>query len=282
MALHQRIYGALDLYRRWERQHWQADAVDLRIDIRQWRRLTDDERRRWYWLAGFSHFRDSELEAVATLSRLVPCVSNADQRCYLGTQIADEARHSRFFIRYHAEVLDAAPLKPKVSTSMSAAYQELTFALTRELSERAAAAPGDASALAQAVVHFFIVLEGTLAMATFSTLRRVLDRSQMLPGLRRGLAFAQRDEVRHVRFGVSLLDAIFAADPKARDAVAEHVSRVLPLLRKVFEPQAERAAAISALGLDPTQRRTEAFGYLSRHLGLVGLSGPTVEGATLS
>jgi hypothetical protein len=28
MARHQPIYGALDLYRRWERQHWQADAVD--------------------------------------------------------------------------------------------------------------------------------------------------------------------------------------------------------------------------------------------------------------
>jgi CRP-like cAMP-binding protein len=36
---------------------------------------------------------------------------------------------------------------------MSGPYHELTLALTRELSERAAAAPGDASALARAAVH---------------------------------------------------------------------------------------------------------------------------------
>jgi hypothetical protein len=213
---------------------------------------------------------------------MVSCVSEADQRCYLGVQIADEARHFYFFLRYHAEVLDTAPLTSDLPASMSGAYHELTFALTRESSEHAVAAPGDASALARAVFHFFIILEGTLAMATFSTLKRVLDRSQMLPGLRRGITFAQRDEVRHVQFGVSLLDGLFAVDPKARSAVAEHAARLLPLLHKVFEPQPERVAAISALGLDPMQRRAEAFAYLSRHLRLLGLSSPAFDGAVLS
>jgi ribonucleoside-diphosphate reductase beta chain len=278
MAADRSVATPLELYRRWERQHWQADAIDLRTDAQQWQSLTEEERRRWYWLAGFSHFRDSELEAVATLSRLLPCLSHADQRCYLATQIADEARHSRFFLRYHAEVLDLAPVRSGAPPSMSPAYQELTFGLPRELGERAAAAPHDASELAQAVVHFFIILEGTLAMATFSMLRRVLDRSRIFPGLKHGLTSAQRDEVRHVQFGVSLLDALFAADPKARDAVAGHLARVLPLLCKVFEPQAERAAAMSALGLDPIQRRTEAFEHLSRQLEVIGLR-DAVQGA---
>jgi ribonucleotide reductase beta subunit family protein with ferritin-like domain len=281
MAADRRISTPSELYRRWEQQHWQADEIDLTTDAQQWRGLTDEERRKWYWLAGLSHFRESELEAITTLARLVPGLPHADQRCYLGTQIADEARHSRFFMRYHSEVLETAPLSG-APPSMSAAYQELTFDLPRDLSERAAAAPHDASDLARVVVHFFIILEGTLAMATFSTLRRVLERSRIFPGLQQGLTLTQRDEVRHVQFGLSLLDTLFAADSKARDAVAAHVARVLPLLRRIFEPQAGRAAALSTLGLDPAQRRTEAFAHLSRHLGMVGLSCPSEEGALLS
>jgi ribonucleoside-diphosphate reductase beta chain len=270
-----------DLYRRWEQQHWQADAIDLTTDAREWRSLTDEKRRRWYWLAGFSHFRDSEQEAVLALSRLVPCLPQADQRCYLGTQIADESRHSRFFLRYHSEVLEAATLPSGLTISLSGTYRTLVLDLTEELTERAAATPRDMSALAAAVIHFFIVVEGALAMATFSTLRRVLEISRIFPGLQRGLMLAHRDEVRHVQFGVSLLYALFATDSAARDAAAAHLDRVIPLLRKVLEPQAERAAMLSALGIDPAQRRTDAFAHLSHHLGLIGLTSP-VQGAVPS
>jgi ribonucleoside-diphosphate reductase beta chain len=259
------------LYRRWEEHHWQADAVDVSRDRHDWMSLSDDGRREWYWLAGFSHFRASEIEAVLVLSRLLPCFERSDQRCYLGTQIADEARHAYFFQRYHDEVLEAAPLVSGPS-SPSASYQDLFFNITRELTDRAAASPRDRSALVEAVVHFFIILEGALAMATLSTIRRVLERTDLFPGLRRGLIFAQRDEVRHVQFGVATLDELFAANPEARDAADAHLTRVLPILGKVLEPQRERAAALSALGLDPLQRRTDAFAQLDHHLRQVGLS----------
>jgi len=265
------------LYERWERQHWQAQAIDFTQDRRDWTELSDKERKQWYWLAGFSHFRESEVQALLSLGALLPCLPRADQRFFLATQIADEGRHAYFFERFHREVLDANRIDERARPAISPTYERLFLTLTADLSRAAAARPEDCAALAVAVVHIFIVLEGSIALATFSTVRRVLERVKLFPGLLEGLTYAQRDEVRHAQFGLAVLMDLVEAYPTARDAAVDHVREILPLFSRVLEPQADRMAVLSSLGLDPFDRRSSAFGHLQRQLQVMGIGSEMLD-----
>jgi ribonucleoside-diphosphate reductase beta chain len=160
-----------DLYRKWEGQHWKAAAINLSKDRDDWLGLTEHERWQWYWLAGFSHFRKSETHAVVLLSILLPCLVRPDQQHFLGTQIGDEARHAHFFERFYREVVLSA--LPDGELTISPIYQRLfiespTIATQNLVNNRSH------DNLAVAAFHVFILLEGSIALASFSVIRRLL------------------------------------------------------------------------------------------------------------
>jgi ribonucleotide reductase beta subunit family protein with ferritin-like domain len=272
-----------DLYGRWERQHWHAQEVDFARDRRDWLALTDHERWQWYWLAGFSHFRRSETHGLVCLATLLPCLRRPDQQLVLGTQIADESRHALFFERFHREVLDAAvPGARQGQSGISAAYQALFIDCAAALARKAANEPSPQN-LAAAVLHIFIVLEGALALASFSVIRRLLSRVGLFPGLLLGMTHAHRDEVRHAQLGVALLQDILDREPSARGAAAAQLEAALPLFSEVLNPRPERKAILESLGLNPYERRERAFAHLQRHLRALdldaGLVAPWLDGA---
>src|SRR5947209_8393247 len=156
-----------ELYRRWERQHWNAQAVDFVKDRCDWLELTDQERWQWYWLAGLSHFRRSETHAVVCLATLLPCLPRPSQQHFLGTQIADEARHAYFFERFHEEVLLAElPTPPHGQLTVSPTYQCLFLDSVTEVVQKAANDPNGTN-VAIAAFQIFVILEGSIALATF-------------------------------------------------------------------------------------------------------------------
>jgi ribonucleoside-diphosphate reductase beta chain len=267
----------LDLYQQWERQHWVAQEIDFSRDRADWLALTDQERWQWFWLAGFSHFRQSETAAVVCLASLLPCLPRSEQQRFLGTQIADECRHAVFFERFHREVLSAAlPTVEQGSLSISPAYRALFFDLATE-AVRQAVSDGSFSKLAIAAFQIFIVLEGSIALASFSVIRRLLAKTDRFPGLLAGMTHAHQDEVRHAQFGVSLLREIFAEDPSARDAVADHMRKILPLFSEVLQPRQARKDILQALGLNPLERRQRAFAHLQRHADALGMRGDVID-----
>jgi ribonucleoside-diphosphate reductase beta chain len=251
------------LYSRWERQHWSAHAIDLEKDRHDWLTITDDERWRWYWLAGFSHFRQSELHGLVCLTVLLPVLPCVAQQHFLSTQISDEGRHAYFFERFHNEVLSTAA--PTGELSISQTYQQLAIDMLMESCTVAAKMPSNAH-LARAALHAFIIMEGSFALASFSVIRRLLSKLQRFPGLREGMAFVHRDEVRHAQFGLSVLRHIFTEEPSARDAAADYMKELLPLFCRLLEPRPGRSAVLESLGLDPLARRRKAFSLLQRHL----------------
>src|SRR5262245_38250093 len=96
-----------ELFRRWERQSWCAHSIDLSEDREQWLALDAAERWQWFCLAGFAHFRISEIHGMDCLTAFVRAMPRPEDRMYLATQVADEARHAAFFSRYYAEVVAA-------------------------------------------------------------------------------------------------------------------------------------------------------------------------------
>jgi ribonucleoside-diphosphate reductase beta chain len=214
-------------------------------------------------LAGFYHFRQSELHGLVCTATLLPVLPRADQQHFLSTQIADEGRHAYFFERFHHEVLSAAA--PGGELSISPTYQQLAIDLPMESCMTAGRMPSSAN-LARAALHGFVVMEGSIALATFSVVRRLLSKLGRFPGLLQGMTFAHQDEVRHAQFGLSLLQHIFVEDPLARDAAADYMEELLPLFCRLMEPRPERKAILESFGINPLARRQKAFSLLQRHL----------------
>src|SRR4051794_32050512 len=90
------------LYLLWERQQWQTQAIDFSKDREDWWGFPEEERfQRMYGLSSFFIGEQKVAEELGPIMRAAP---TEDQKVFLCTQIADEARHVRFFERFYREV----------------------------------------------------------------------------------------------------------------------------------------------------------------------------------
>src|SRR4051794_30744220 len=98
-----RLLSYKQLYQLWERQQWATQDLDFSRDRVDWNeRFDDDERfQRMYGLSSFFIGEQKVAEELGPIMRAAP---TEDQRIFLCTQIADEARHVRFFERFYQEV----------------------------------------------------------------------------------------------------------------------------------------------------------------------------------
>ena len=92
-----------ELYLLWERQQWQTQELDFSRDREDWHERIDDEER-FQRMYGLSSFFIGEQKVAEELGPIMRAAPTEDQKIFLCTQIADEARHVRFFERFYREV----------------------------------------------------------------------------------------------------------------------------------------------------------------------------------
>src|SRR5205809_2196189 len=91
------------LYELWERQHWATQDLDFSQDRVDWHeRIPADEKVQR--LFGLSAFFTGEQRVTDELGPIMRACPTEEQRIFLSTQIADEARHVQFFNRFYDEV----------------------------------------------------------------------------------------------------------------------------------------------------------------------------------
>src|SRR5918911_1038689 len=92
-----------ELYELWERQQWATQDLDFSQDRTDWQeRIPDDEKMQR--LFGLSAFFVGEQRVTDELGPIMRACPREEQRVFLSTQIADEARHVQFFNRFYSEV----------------------------------------------------------------------------------------------------------------------------------------------------------------------------------
>jgi len=92
-----------ELYMLWERQQWRTQDLDFSQDRRDWHEKFDEDER-FQRMYGLSSFFIGEQKVAEELGPIMRAAPTEDQRIFLCTQIADEARHVRFFERFYQEV----------------------------------------------------------------------------------------------------------------------------------------------------------------------------------
>src|SRR5256885_971827 len=91
------------LYRRWEKQQWAVSDLDFSQDKADWLSLPEGIRQ--VTQNTMTLFFIGEQAVTDTLAPLLHAAPREDERVFLATQIADEARHTVFFQRFFGEVL---------------------------------------------------------------------------------------------------------------------------------------------------------------------------------
>jgi hypothetical protein len=270
-----------DLYKRWERGNWRATELDFSQDVVDFNeKLTPEQRRSALWL--YTLFFHGEDSVTDNLSPYIDAAPLEEQKYFLATQQADEARHAVFFHRFMHEVVGVGDRS--IGSTLRATDSEITWGhrkVFRRLDRMADELRADRSKpqLARAITLYHVIVEASLAQPGQHMIERYLEELDLLPGFREGMRNVAHDEQRHIAFGVKLLADLYSEDPeRIGDAVVGTLREVLPWTAAVAKPPGWDMTYMTAFGFDYDDLGEEGARSLEQKLRSVGLPLDTLPG----
>lgn len=273
----ERRAGPAELYQRWEAQQWSAAALDFSEDRTHWDVI--DPGMRAELMRPFSLFFMGEQLVADTLAPFVTAAPTEEERIFLATQLADEARHTVFFGRFFHEVLGAPPgLRPALGFARAEDVPGFDQIFRRDLTavaDRLRADPGDLGTFVEGVTLYHMIVEGMLALTGQMFLLRLFRDVGLMPAFTAGFTAVARDESRHVNYGVWALRRA-ARTPELIDRIANAVVRWAEPAAEILEaPDREWVlppeTTPEQLQLDPREVRNFATRSLGRRLRAAGI-----------
>jgi hypothetical protein len=251
----------VDLYRRWEKGNWRAMEIDFSKDAEQWQtEFTEFDRKAALW--NYSLFFWGEDAVADGLAPYIDAAPLEEQKYFLATQQADEARHAVFFNRFMREVVgiggnSVGDSLARIEPQLSWGFKKV-FARLERMCDELRADPS-IPRLAAGVALYHVIIEATLAQPGQHFITSYLTDRDLLPGFRAGMENVAADEQRHIGFGVKLLHDLRQMDPEVPHAVADLLREVLPWTIGVLVPP----------GWD--ERYINTFGFEFEDLGVEGI-----------
>ena len=212
------------LFMRWQRQHWSTEDFDFTEDAKQWAdpdMFTEDERR--FLEFGFSEFFLGEERVTLELLPFAIAAPTHEAKVFLTTQISDEAKHTVFWNGFYREVfgIEAGSLGEMIDKQryvVNEDWETLFDGILHECAEDLRKDPSDFPSLVRGITVYMIVIEGMLALTAARFMIKSMRERGWFPGFTAGFTAVNRDESRHVGFGVKFLaDAIKADRANAQD-----------------------------------------------------------------
>jgi len=270
------LLGYDELYNLWERQQWSTQDLDFTQDRVDWHeRISREERyQRMYGLSSFFIGEQKVAEELGPMMRAAP---TEEMRIFLCTQIADEARHVRFFNRFYDEVgvLESDNLQGRLEETSAHLNPQFNVLFDEHLSSRVdqlARKPEDLEALVEAVTLYHMIIEGMLALTGQHFITEYNEQQGTLPGFVDGFTKIARDEHRHVAFGARFLREMAQEDNKYGDAITRTLTEVAPIADGVLQPKWYVEGETEVLGATMEETRAFAMKALERRLKVIGLA----------
>ncbi len=271
------LLGYEELYNLWERQQWATQDIDFTQDRVDWHeRIPEEERfQRMYGLSSFFIGEQKVAEELGPMMRAAP---TEEMRIFLCTQIADEARHVRFFNRFYDEVgvLEADNLKDRLeetSQHLNPKFNVLFDEILKGRVDILARDPGNLVTLVEAITVYHMIIEGMLALTGQHFITEYNEEQGTLPGFVDGFTKISRDEHRHVAFGARFLRDMAQEDDRYRDAIQRTLVECGPAADGVLSPPWYKEGETDLFG-GYTLEDTRAFAMkaLERRLKVIGLT----------
>jgi ribonucleoside-diphosphate reductase beta chain len=283
MAHLDRIVEAAPSYRklisRWDNQGWNSESFDFTRDAQEW---NDDsiwtaEQKR-FMIFSLSEFFLGEERVTTELLPFAIAAPTDDQRIFLASQIADEARHCVFFDRFYREVLGSEATTIAENLDIQRAnvnddFKQLFDGILHDVADELRRDPSNLEALVRGITVYMIVIEGTLALTGARFILRSLKEMDRLPGFRDGFTHVNRDESRHVGFGVKFLADVIKEDERYKEIVRQTLQETLPVGVLAFSPPwvEDRYDFQTPFGYHSSEMFEYAMRSLSKKLAAMGM-----------
>ncbi|GAC1332242.1 MAG: R2-like ligand-binding oxidase [Candidatus Dormibacteria bacterium] len=205
---------------------WDPMDLDFSQDRAHWQALSSVERD--FLLRLLALFQAGEEAVTVDLLPLIHAVAqegHIEEEIYLTSFLWEEAKHVEMFRRWLTEV---AEVDYDLDRYITPSYRQLFFEELPTAMNRLLSAPTRANQ-AIASVTYNMVVEGMLAETGYHGFRRALKQQGIMPGICAGVELTARDESRHIRYGVFLLQRMVSEDPSTWDVVQARMNEIFPL-----------------------------------------------------
>jgi ribonucleoside-diphosphate reductase beta chain len=269
------------LYALWERQNWKASELDFSVDREQWLATPSEAQENTTWSLG--SFYVGEERVTADLAPFLLAAPNGEIELFLSTQLVDEARHAAFFDRFGAEVmaLSADDLRGRmreVEQRLLGPWREVFDDGLRDVANRIKARPDDFDLFVEGITTYHMVVEGFLAVTGQTLIRDYMLEHGLYPGFCEGFGLVERDEHRHVAFGVRFLRDAIEQDSRHRETVERTVLELAPRAAYVFcPPYVEDPREFVSYGYHSSEIYGHAYRTLKRRMRVLGIDIPTPD-----
>ena len=236
-------------YQKAKKLFWNPQDLEYTQDKLDW--LNMNEREHDLVRRGLSLFLAGEMYVTHDLAPLLVALrhdegGHLEEEMFLTTQLFEESKHVEFFADVLEQVVDNVPAFETIAGENYRTLfgNELSQALGRLLTDYSRPAQVDA------VVTYHIIIEGVLAETGYYGIFTALKKQGLMPGLVRGLEYVQRDEARHIAFGLHLLTRIIREDPSLWERIEARTNTLLPLAQGIFMELLEEFLPEIPFGLD--------------------------------
>jgi ribonucleoside-diphosphate reductase beta chain len=266
------------LYTLWERQNWRSSELDFSVDREHWLATPSEAQENTIWSLG--SFYVGEERVTADLAPFLLAAPSGEVELFLSTQLVDEARHAAFFDRFGAEVmaLSADDLRGRmreVEGRLLSPWREVFDDGLRDVANRIKAKPDDLDLFVEGIATYHMVVEGFLAVSGQTLIRDYMLEHGLYPGFCEGFGLVERDEHRHVAFGVRFLQDAIASDPRHRETVERVVLDLAPRAAHVFcPPYVDDPTEFVSYGYHSSEIYGHAYRTLKRRMRVLGIEIP--------
>jgi ribonucleoside-diphosphate reductase beta chain len=207
---------------------WDPAAIDFTRDRADWQALADRERDLLLRLtAQFQGGEESVTMDLLPLLHLAAARGWIEDEMFLTAYLWEEAKHVEGFGRFLEEVAQA---DGDLEHFFTDAYRQLFMEQLPAAMQPLMHEPTPAQVV-EAVATYQMIVEGTLAETGYAAYYQMLDAADILPGMRTFVQHVQRDEARHVGFGVHLLARLVAEHGDAAwHALQARMQALLPVV----------------------------------------------------
>ena len=204
---------------------WNSTDIDLSKDKNDWSNLKDDEKDLvWRLLAMFVAGEEAVTLDLLPLIEVVAREGRLEEEMFLTTFLFEEAKHTDFFRRFLDEVADAPVDLTRYHTEN---YSQLFYTALPEALLNLKTDPSPTAQI-RASVTYNMVVEGVLAETGYHAFFTMLERNDLMPGLRKGISLLKQDESRHIAYGVYLLSRLVAEHPDSWATLETQMNSLLP------------------------------------------------------
>lgn len=215
---------------------WDPRDLDFTRDRADWQKFNEGERTVILHLTTLFQTGEESVTLDLLPALLLMAKENRlEEEMYLSTFLFEEAKHTEFCRRFLDEVTGT---QHDLAHFHTPAYRKLFY---EELPTAMQALLHDDSPRAQirAAATYNMMIEGTLAETGYHAYYAMLERNNLMPGLRHGLGLLKRDESRHIAYGLYWLARLLAADASLWRVLEQRMATLLDLglqsINEVFD-----------------------------------------------